>query len=371
MKKIKVFMQFPWKFCDSNYYKYLLDCPPNNVIYISKMKNPGNTINLSKLKINNYVKQNIKKIIRKLNPDMPNEHFTKAAEKYNLIHCAHCLSKNKKPWVADIEYAGQFWAAPLRQGVFPDKRKVRKLLSSLYCKKILAWTEWGKIEILKQFPELKNKVDVVTYALPRQKAKRINRKKIVLSFISRRFYFKGGLHAVEVMDRLTKKYENVEGLVVADTPEEVLKRYSGNKKIKFLGLQPYSRIMSEIFPKTDIFLYPSYTDTFGFLMVESLAFGVPVVTVDGQSRKEIVSDGETGYVIEANLPKSIPENILKKLNDKLINSLYKGTEKLILDENLRIKMGKECLKLFEPGGKFSVDTRDKKLEQIYREAVED
>ncbi|MCD4771249.1 glycosyltransferase family 4 protein [archaeon] len=365
-KKIKVYMQFPWRFCDSNYYKHLLDCPPEGIQYFSKVKSPGNTINLGKLKINNWIKHNVKKIIKKIDASLPNAHLTRASQKYDLIHCAHCLSLNRVPWIADIEHVGQFWAAPSKKNL--NKKRIRKILNSPYCKKILVWSEWGKNKTLKSFPELKSKIDVLHYAIPPQERKKGGGDKIIITFISRRFYFKGGLHAVEIMDRLTKKYSNVEGLVVSDTPKKVLDRYVKNKKIIFSGLQPYDKIMKDVFPKTNIFLYPSYTDTYGFLMVESLAFGVPVVTVEGQCRREIINDGKTGYVVP--LPENWNCDLMYKFEGSsvVLGEMEKRVEVLIKNKKLLKMMSREGIREIKEG-KFSLKNNNKKLTRIYEEAL--
>jgi len=45
-------------------------------------------------------------------------------------------------------------------------------------------------------------------------------------------------------------------------------------------------------------VYPGYSDSFGFAFLEAMAFGLPIVTVDGFARREIVEDGKNGFVIE-------------------------------------------------------------------------
>ena len=53
----------------------------------------------------------------------------------------------------------------------------------------------------------------------------------------------------------------------------------------------------KMYEKTDIFVYPGYTDTFGFSILEAMSFGIPIVTLDGFARKEIVEDGKTGFLV--------------------------------------------------------------------------
>jgi phosphatidylinositol alpha 1,6-mannosyltransferase len=55
--------------------------------------------------------------------------------------------------------------------------------------------------------------------------------------------------------------------------------------------------LAEAYANMDVLVFPSHTDTFGNVVLEALASGVPaVVTADG-GPKFIVRDGETGFVV--------------------------------------------------------------------------
>ena len=56
--------------------------------------------------------------------------------------------------------------------------------------------------------------------------------------------------------------------------------------------------LARAYADMDIFVFPSHTDTFGNVVLEALASGVPaVVTRDGGPRY-IVTDGVTGAIVE-------------------------------------------------------------------------
>jgi glycosyltransferase involved in cell wall biosynthesis len=360
---IKIYLQSPWKFSDSPYYLYLRQNPPENIEYVNAgdfhlIQSP------KRMKFNNKLKQFIKKAIRNFFPNLPNAHFSKNSENYDLIHCAHSLSLNNKPWVCDIEYVGQFWA----NGRVGKKDKIRKILLNPNCRKILAWTKWSEEGILKEFPEVKDKTEVIYPGIPSKEFIRQKSNKIALLFSSRRFIFKGGLHALEVIDRLTKKYENVYGVIVSDVPEDIKKNYSSNTKINFMGFVLQDKLFNEVYPNSDIFVYPSYTDTFGFGLTEALSFGLPIVTVGGHSRREIVTDNKTGFVIEE--PQNFDVEHLDNLNNykELISQIEQKTELLIKNKKLRDKMSQNCLEEIK-NGKFSIEKRNKKLKKIYEKAI--
>ena len=45
------------------------------------------------------------------------------------------------------------------------------------------------------------------------------------------------------MDKLTKKYNNVYGTIISDALKDIIKKYSDNKKIKFLELMPQKKVI--------------------------------------------------------------------------------------------------------------------------------
>jgi glycosyltransferase involved in cell wall biosynthesis len=171
---------------------------------------------------------------------------------------------------------------------------------------------------------------------------------------------------LEAFDILTKKYSNVEATFISDIPKNIFEKYSKNKKIKIFGLLPYEKIIKEIYPSSDIVIYPGYSDSFGFAFIESLAFGLPVVTVDGFARKDIIENGKTGYVIEK--PKEFVFKHNRVIEKEIIEKLVEKASKLIENKNLRKKMSKECIKTVRTG-KFSIKERNNRLRRIYEEAI--
>jgi len=355
---MKVYMQYPLGISDSQYYKSMIDNPPKNVRYINPTKKIGMIYNEKSFLIINYLKNTARNLLSKSGMVLPNAHTSPDGD-YDLIHCAHCLSKNDSPHVIDVESVWQLWIS----GRDSDKgrREVLRYLGSDNCKKIIAWTEETKSDIIKTFPEIAYKVEVVSYAMeaPKQSKKK-KAKDITLFFSGRHFYSKGGLHATEAMDRLTKKYPNVKGIINGVIPKEVEERYSSNKKLKFYGLMPYKDIL-KIYRDSDIFIYPGYSDSFGFCLIEAMAFGLHTITVDGYARKEIV--GGAGFVIERPAKFDI-----KKIEEKIIEDIVYFASSLIESEMLLEPLGELC-KLKVSKGEFSIKNRNDKLSRIYEDAL--
>jgi len=363
MEKIKVYLQYPWKFPDSPYYKYLLQDSPKEVQYLNIQKQKGVITSKRFFWLSNFLKKNIRRFARILCPSMLNAHLSPRGD-YDLIHCAHCLSKNNdKPWIFDIEAFWQLWVSTkeTKKGL----RKVEKILNKNNCKKILPWTEKMKNELVEAFPKLKEKIELVYPAIPLKKIKKKIGKDVTLIFSGRYFYWKGGLHALEAINQLTKKYPNVKGIINSEIPGEIKQKYSKNRKIEFYGLIPQEKLF-ELYEKADILVYPGYTDSVGFAYLESMRFGIPVITVDGWSRKEIITEGKTGFVLDR--PKKFKWDKIGKDEEALINKMIEKTEELIKNKKLREKMSKNCIKEIKEG-KFSIKNRNKKLKRIYEEAL--
>jgi phosphatidylinositol alpha 1,6-mannosyltransferase len=58
--------------------------------------------------------------------------------------------------------------------------------------------------------------------------------------------------------------------------------------------------LAEAYANMDIFLFPSKTDTFGNVVLEAMASGVPALVTDHGGPQFIVRPGETGYVCRSN-----------------------------------------------------------------------
>lgn len=363
-EKIKVFLQFPWGISDSQYYKNLIEYPPENVVYITDQKSTGMITSKRRFFFMKFLKRSVRNIIKKSGLIILNAHKTNSSKEYDLIHCAHCLSSNDSPWVADFESFWQMWVYP--RDTIKGRKKVSKILCKENCKKIIAWTEEAKKEIVTRFPEIKDKLEIVYHGVPVQKFRKQKSKQINLLFIGRYFYEKGGLHALEVLDRITRKHENVRGVFISPVPKKILEKYSENKKIEFYDLVPHKKIIDEIYPKSDILIYPGYSDTFGFLFTEALSFGIPVITAEGFGRKELVEEGKTGFIVNTN--GKIDSHNIGENEEKIIKDMTKKTEILISNRGLRNKMSKECLKCISDG-KFSIKQRNEKLKKIYENAL--
>ena len=55
--------------------------------------------------------------------------------------------------------------------------------------------------------------------------------------------------------------------------------------------------LARAYANMDLFVFPSHTDTFGNVVLEALASGVPAIVTPDGGPKTIVRDGETGRIV--------------------------------------------------------------------------
>jgi len=116
----------------------------------------------------------------------------------------------------------------------------------------------------------------------------------------------------------------------ADSADEVtrLRRLSAQlgieETVAFCGIVEHSR-MPVFYSAADICVVPSFHESFGLVAVEALACGTPVVASRVGGLATIVSDGETGYLVNQHTPEAFAQRLdLLLSNDGLLRQMGKA-----------------------------------------------
>jgi glycosyltransferase involved in cell wall biosynthesis len=368
MNPIKIHLQYPWKFPDSSYYKNILDSPPKNIIYTNYKKSPSKKMQIIDSSKKFEQMRKLKNILRKIlnTLSLPNLTFTFDKD-YDIIHCAHCLSLNRKPWVVDTEVYDRIAAGGNVANSKLGKWIIKNRLESPYCKKIICWSSDCKKTFEEAFPNNKkilDKIEILHFALAAPILKKISHKNLRILFLARWFDAKGGRQTLYVFNELSKKYTNIEFIFICPTSKEFREKYKNNSQIKIMDLVPQEIVFKEIYPSVDIFFYPGFGDSYGFATPEAFAYELPVVTSNTFAKKEILGNGKYGFLVDK------PKNWTgyECMDKKMLNEFLEKTEILINNPNLRKQMGKAARKEVV-SGIFSVKNRNKKLARIYKEIL--
>jgi glycosyltransferase involved in cell wall biosynthesis len=133
------------------------------------------------------------------------------------------------------------------------------------------------------------------------------------------------------LDDLAEAFSGIDGVnlvVVGDGPyRKELEARAGDNFV-FKGFLRGEALSAE-YASADIFVFPSKTDTFGNVVLEAMASGIPVIVTDRMAPRELVEDGRNGFVARNS----------GEMKDKI--SL------LARDSSLRERMGKASRRLAE------------------------
>lgn len=115
----------------------------------------------------------------------------------------------------------------------------------------------------------------------------------------------GRLALEKSIDVLLSSFRNVpepqksamELVIAGDGPlyEELASTIGAEEPIRLLGFV-HGRRLSELYAAADVFLFPSATETFGNVVLESLASGTPVIGADAGGVRDNVRHGSTGWL---------------------------------------------------------------------------
>ena len=86
-----------------------------------------------------------------------------------------------------------------------------------------------------------------------------------------------------------------------------------DKRTKYLPAMSKEKLIDE-YRKADIFVMPSFTESFGLVYAEAMSQGLPVVYSEGQGFDNQFEEGSVGFHVSANDPKSVADGIEKVIN---------------------------------------------------------
>ncbi|MBO1513153.1 glycosyltransferase family 4 protein [Metabacillus bambusae] len=154
------------------------------------------------------------------------------------------------------------------------------------------------------------------------------KEKYILSYVGRLAPEKDIETLMKISLQLPEKIRNqIHWIIVGDGPskEEMVKE--APKNMTFAGFLN-GESLAEIYANSDLFIFPSPTETFGNVVLEALATGTPVIGANSGGVKNIINQEVTGYLCE-------PKNV-EQFNQAIIH--------LLENHALRQKMGETARK---------------------------
>lgn len=131
---------------------------------------------------------------------------------------------------------------------------------------------------------------------------------------------KNQIMAIEVMKELVKINNSIKLLLVGVGTQEQfyqnkIKEYNLQNNVYILG---YRRDIPKLMKISNILLSLSYREGLPVNVMEAMASGLPIIATDCRGNKDLIVNGENGYIININNMNELKEKILFLLKNKNI-----------------------------------------------------
>lgn len=172
---------------------------------------------------------------------------------------------------------------------------------------------------------------------------------IVITFVSRLVWEKNLKLYADVVRELESREKRVRSLVVGDGPakEEMMEMLPNTVFTGFLRGEE----LAVAYASSDVFFFPSDTETFGNVTLEGMASGLPCLVADASGSKSLVEHGVNGFIVDV-------ENE---------SAFYEYAKKLVENDQLREEMSRQS---YIKSGDFTWDKINSELLKNYYELVE-
>jgi glycosyltransferase involved in cell wall biosynthesis len=127
---------------------------------------------------------------------------------------------------------------------------------------------------------------------------------------------------------------------VVDDVRNLFGHLNDEGKVIFTGFLKGEKL-ARAYACGDVFLHCSITETFGLVVLESMASGVPVVARDEGGPSEIVADGKSGYLVPPADLNGFVERVLKLGNDASLRETMSVESRRMADEATWEKINNE------------------------------
>lgn len=176
--------------------------------------------------------------------------------------------------------------------------------------------------------------------------KGIERKENELLFVGHNVREKGIFELLESLAPIKGITLNVYGPQNETVQREIDEWLSSNSfegTINFIGLKPSLEIY-EAMRKSALFILPTYTEGFPYVIVEAMASGCPIITTPVGAIEEMLSYDKDiqGYLVEPENVDALREQIIYCLNhrEEICNKAEKAMEKAYSEYSTDAVMGK-------------------------------
>ena len=308
----------------------------------------------------------VKKVITEFNPDIVHFH-------HPFLLSFPAIMYGKKLGIPKIltihtqyeQYA--YYVSPVPERV--TQEAIKMIISNLAYKTDCITTPSDSMKKIMENYGIKNRIEVIPNAIhlisfqEDDESKRAEiKKKYNLKEDDKIILFVGRVASEKSIDTIIKALEiikkrdnnKVKLLIVGNGPamdelQQLTRTLKVEKDVVFAGTVSNEEIQ-HYYKMAYLFTITSTSESFGIVIIEALASGIPVLAVRAPGAADILTDDLDGLLVDDDV---------EKFADAL--------EKIIREPELREKLSKGALKTSE---KYNIDTISERMLNLYREVIE-
>ncbi len=146
--------------------------------------------------------------------------------------------------------------------------------------------------------------------------------------------------------------------------ERLARNSNASERITFTGSLP-RETLGQVYGNTDVFVFPSITDTQGLVLHEAAHAGCPLVIVD-RGVSEVMTENENGYNAKNN-PNDIAKKIVAILEDSSLKTRFSKASKMIAKKYTERIQVVKLVELYQSIiNANSKETKEKRLHRLFK-----
>jgi glycosyltransferase involved in cell wall biosynthesis len=170
----------------------------------------------------------------------------------------------------------------------------------------------------------------------------IDENKPVILYAGRISPEKGVMDLPKLYSKISEEIRDVQFVIAGTGPAEKELKKAFPQAI-FMGWVDHAKL-PEIYSAADMLVLPSKFDTFSCVVLEALNCGLPVIAYKTKGPKDIIIDGETGYLVSHK--KAMEKKLIEYLKDKNLRESFRKAAvergKLYNNERISNQLFADC-----------------------------
>jgi len=158
----------------------------------------------------------------------------------------------------------------------------------------------------------------------------IGDKKLILT--TGRYHIKKGFDFIpEIATKLKKMYKNFIWIIAGPGVNKLKDKFPECSDLNIICTEEFSagdtdafslppKSLIELYSVADIFVLPTLVETFGMVLVEAMAAGLPIVTTDALGVCDVIDNDYNGIKVPVKDHNAISEKIMKVLTDDKLSA---------------------------------------------------